>query len=375
MMTPARDILTASSCGYGCGCGCDDIGESSNAANSDAAPAVRTGVVVCLDRGYPLVRLTTPDNSSPALEVRAQHAIDLVKNAEVRAAVGDIVELELPPGQDTPLITRIQPRGPTLVRRSLVESQHEGAGKHIEQVLAANIDIVLVVMALSSRPPDLDYLERQLVLAHDSGAEAAVVLTKADQCRHPDRDLAAIAGCAGGDPVIACSAVSGEGLEQIRALTGADRKAAATAASKHQQTTAAGAASYRPLVAVLLGRSGVGKSTLVNELLGTPLLEVGEVRKKDKAGRHTTVARRMVFLSDGSALIDTPGLRSIGLFDAQLGLERAFPEISTLAAECRYRDCAHTSEPGCAVIAAVEAGHIPLRRLQSYRQIATEVAG
>jgi ribosome biogenesis GTPase len=302
-----------------------------------------TGRVVSLDRGYPLVRTRQG-------EVRAQHSIELVKNADVRAAVGDIVDLEFPPGQDTPLITSIHPRGHVLSRRVLVESRHEGAGKHKEQILAANIDLVFVVTALSNRPLDTAYLERQLIMAHESGADVVVVLTKADQAKHLEADAACARALAFDSPVIVESAVTGEGLPQVTGLLQGGR------------------------TGVLLGRSGVGKSTLINKLLGTPQLETAAVREKDRAGRHTTVARKMVFLDDGAVLIDTPGLRTIGLYDAHTGLQAAFPDVCGFAADCRYRDCSHTGEPGCAVIAAVKADRLPGERLASYVELASEVA-
>jgi ribosome biogenesis GTPase len=303
-----------------------------------------TGRVISLDRGFPLVQTSEG-------EIRAQHSIELVKNVDRRAVVGDVVELEFPPGQDTPLISAIQPRGHTLVRRSLVESRHDGAGKYDEQILATNIDIVLVVCALSNRRVDIAYLERQLVMAHESGAEVAVILTKADLAKHLDEDVAAVCACALDSPIVVSSAVTGEGFSQVLELIEGGR------------------------VGVLLGRSGVGKSTLINELLGAPLLETGAVRRKDRAGRHITVARRMIFLGrEGtSALIDTPGLRSIGLYDAQGGLAATFPDVMDCAAHCRYRDCTHTGEPGCAAVAAVEAGTLSRDRLLSYVAIAVEV--
>ena len=331
-----------------------------------------TARVISLDRIYPLVKNTEG-------EFRAQHSVEFVKGTDLRAVVGDIVSIESPPGQDIPLITAIQPRGHTLIRRTVVESMSEGSGKHNEQILATNIDIVLVMVALSNLCLDLNYLERQLVMAHDSGAEVALVLGKADQSKRLDKDIAAANSVAFGCPVIAFSATTGEGIEQVHELVAGGR------------------------IGVLLGRSGVGKSTLINKLVGTDLLETNPVRSKDRAGRHTTVARRMIFLDEheqkgdgsflswqnktemnrplfvlsalGSAIIDTPGLRSVGLYDAWHGLAAAFPEITELAADCHYRDCSHTSEPGCKVIEAVQKGELSERRLASYVEIAIEVKG
>jgi ribosome biogenesis GTPase len=300
------------------------------------------GRVISLDRGFPLVKTASE-------ELRARHSVELVKNADVRAAIGDEVELSFSPKQDTPLITAIHPRGHTLIRRVLVESRHVGSGKHDEQVLATNIDIVFVVCALSGHSVDVPYLERQLVMAHESGAEVVIVLTKADMAKHLTEDVARVRALAFNSTVIVESAVTGEGLARVAALL-ADGK-----------------------TGVLLGRSGVGKSTLINELLGAPLLATGAVRTKDRAGRHTTVARKMVFLKQGGALIDTPGLRSVGLYDAHEGLLAAFPDIAAQAAQCRYRDCTHTSEPDCAVLAATSAGTLSPTRLSSYLTIAKEV--
>jgi ribosome biogenesis GTPase len=280
--------------------------------------------------------------------VRAQHATDLVKNAPLRAVVGDVVELEYQDDQDTPYISWIRDRTSILARREMVESIHEGSGKAAEQILAANFNEVFIVQSLGKRPLDADYLERQLVMAHQSGVEVSILLTKLDMAKHPERCIAAAKAAAPGSRVVALA------LKDNSLPLPADIFAA-------------------NLLGVLLGRSGVGKSTLINRLLGENRLETGSVRQKDNAGRHTTVARKLVDLPGGAALIDTPGLRSIGIYGAEQGLATTFAEITNAAANCRYRDCTHTHDPGCAVIAAVKAGQIAERRLTSYRALASEV--
>lgn len=298
------------------------------------------GRVVSLDRGYPLVRTREGER-------RAEHAIDLVKKSDKRAAVGDFVLLSHEPGQDMLLITAIQERSSTLARCELVESVHEGAGKTKQQVLAANFDFVAIVQSLGKKPLDLNYLERQLVLAHQSQQEVVVVLTKADLARNAQEDYQAATQVAPHSSII--MRAKDDDINELVDLFSPER------------------------IGVLLGRSGVGKSTLVNSLCGKEVQMIGAVRKKDNAGRHTTVARRMVDLPGGGAVIDTPGMRALGVLGAEEGLRDTFPEISAAAATCKYRDCTHTHEPTCGVIAAVQQGKIAQRRLDSYCVLAQEV--
>lgn len=304
---------------------------------------IQRGLVVSLDRGYPLVRTARG-------EERAQHAIELVKNSDVRAAVGDNVALYEEPGQDMLLITAIEPRSAILARREVIESIHEGAGKTKEQILAVNFDFVIVVQSLGKRALDVAYLERQLVMAYESNKETIVLLTKKDAARHLRDDRVAAQAAAPQSTVLCMSS-----LDHAEAF--------AELALRFSQDQ----------VGVLLGRSGVGKSTLVNLLAQKQVQTVASVRAKDSAGRHTTVARRMVDLPDGGAVIDTPGMRAIGVAGDKRGLERTFPEIAALATECHYRDCTHIHEPSCAARAAVETGSIAARRLESYCELAAEV--
>ncbi|MGB9375506.1 MAG: ribosome small subunit-dependent GTPase A [Jiangellales bacterium] len=255
------------------------------------------------------------------------------------ALVGDWVEVDV---RATPAtVVQVHPRSSVLSRASADRTSQE-------QGLVANVDVVVVVEpALPA--PSLGRVERLLVLAWSSGAEPLVVLTKADL--HPDGDRLCrdVQHAAPGVPVLAVSALSGHNLDDIRAHLGAGR------------------------TFVLLGPSGAGKSTLVNALAGVDLLEVGEVRG-DGRGRHTTTHRQLVALPDGSVLVDTPGLRAVGLVGDADAVDEVFSEVTELAASCRFRDCAHEYEPDCAVTLAVAEGVLPQRRLASWRKMQREVA-
>lgn len=215
------------------------------------------------------------------------------------------------------------------------------------QVLATNVDTVAVVVSLAD-PVRHGRIERMLALAWESGATPVVVLTKADRCADPDAAAAEVTAVAPGVEVLVTSAATGVGLEAlVGALCG---------------------------TIVLLGPSGAGKSTLGNHLLGEDRLATGAVRGSDGKGRHTTAWRELVPLPAGGVLLDTPGLRGVGLHEVDEGLDRTFIEITELAGECRFSDCAHSAEPGCAVLAAVEAGRLTRRRLDSYHRLQREKA-
>jgi ribosome biogenesis GTPase len=240
---------------------------------------------------------------------------------------------------DRETVERLLPRRTAVVRASASRTS-------FGQVLAANVDVVVVVSSLSVEP-DLGRIERLLALAWESGAQPAVVLAKADLVTDAADIAADVAGVAPGVPVLVVSAVSGEGMSQLADLAGPGRTLA------------------------LLGQSGVGKSTLVNALHGTDRQAVSDIGAVGK-GRHTTVRRELVALPGGGLLIDTPGLRGVGLMDVEEGLEQVFQDIEALAARCRFSDCSHATEPGCAVLVAVDEGELPVRRLESWRKLGRE---
>jgi ribosome biogenesis GTPase len=253
---------------------------------------------------------------------------------------GDWVAVE--PGGNPRYVRTCLPRRTAFVR-STSSKRSEG------QILAANVDHTIVAVSLAAEL-DLGRIERFLALAWESGAQPVVVLTKADLV--PDATALSylvqdVETTAPGVPVLTVSALYGEGLDVLVAL-------------------AAGGTS------VLLGQSGAGKSTLANALVGQDVMDVQAIRDMDGKGRHTTTTRNLLALPGGGVLIDTPGLRGVGLWDAETGVGQVFSEIEELAQRCRFHDCAHESEPGCAVLAAVDAGELPQRRLESYRKLMRE---
>jgi len=251
-------------------------------------------------------------------------------------AVGDWVAAEPLPDEQKAVIEAVLPRRTAFTRSD--------PWSDAEEVVAANVDTVLVVTAVG-RDFSPRRLERYLAAAHESGAAPVVLVNKADL--EPDTAaVEAAQAAAPGVPVHLVSAKTGAGLEQLAAYLAPGRTVA------------------------LLGSSGVGKSTLANRLAGTELA-TGEVRENER-GRHTTTRRQLVPLPTGGLLLDTPGLRELQLSGADL--DETFPEIAALAAECRFRDCSHTHEPGCAVQAAVEAGELPRERLESYVKLAAELS-
>ncbi len=308
------------------------------------APHAEAGLlparVVRSDRGSWLVA-TASGIARAKLSARLRKAT-AGAGGEALPAVGDWVALHAPEGLDTPLVAAVRERAGALTRGA--------AGRASDvQVLAANVDLVFVTAPIAEAP-NLRRIERELSLAWESGAIPVVVLTKADLCADPDGARAAVAEVAPGAEVLVTSApaYAGVGVGELRTHVAGHR------------------------TAVLIGPSGAGKSTLVNALLGEERQVTRAVRVSDGRGRHVTVARELVPLPGGGVLIDTPGLRELGLTGTEDGIGATFPEIEEAARGCRFRDCAHGDEPGCAVRAAVESGLLPAERLASWHKLVRE---
>lgn len=311
--------------------------------------------VVRLDRGYPAL-------AHEGGIVRAEFSAQLTKGPSARVAVGDWVCLRLPDGHDMGLIQEICPRRSDLAR-------WKGGSRGEKQTLAANVDIVLVVAALGEGGVSLGRLARSVVIARDCQAEAAVVLTKTDRVTPDDlaRELQAISATLTGVRV-AVTCAHEDGLEEAPAYRAVAEEAGALWGE-------AGLHALVPhgTVAIMLGESGAGKSTLLNCLLGHEALETGAVRERDDQGRHTTVTRRMVSLADGGVVVDAPGLRSLAIVGHERGLALVFPDLARAASSCRFRDCTHTHEPGCAIDQLVRAHEVEQVRADAYVALAREM--
>ena len=256
-------------------------------------------------------------------------------------AVGDWVVYRPADGGGRAMIHGILPRA-SKFSRSLAGDET------VEQVLAANIDVIFLASALNQ---DLNVrrTERYLTMAWESGALPVIVLTKSDLCEDLAYAYEEFAAIAPGVAIHAVSGLEGEGLEELSAYLSENRTVA------------------------ILGSSGVGKSTLVNRLYGRELLAVREIRDDGK-GRHTTSHRQLVALPAGGLIIDTPGMRELQLWETEEGIDQTFEDIADIATGCRFRDCAHESEPGCAVLRAIEAGELAQNRLHSYRKLLRELS-
>jgi ribosome biogenesis GTPase len=218
-----------------------------------------------------------------------------------------------------------------------------------EQVLVANVDVAFLVMGLDDRDFNVRRLERYLTTAWEGGATPVIVLNKTDLAHDLDSQVAETETVAFGVPIHAISAQSGDGVEQLRAHLAGNRTVA------------------------LLGSSGVGKSSIINRLLGEDHFRTGDVRA-DGRGRHTTSHRELVPLPTGGVIVDTPGLRELQLWETDGGLDKAFADVAELVTQCRFSDCAHETEPGCAVKEALADGSLPAERWESYLKLQRELA-
>lgn len=327
---------------------------------------VEPACVVRLDRSFPAVVAASGI-------VRAEFSFRFGVVREPSAAVGDWVCLRRPHDHDMAVIEFVLPRESDIAR-------WRGGSRGKRQTLAANVDVVLVAQALGRRELDLDRIVRSAVIAEDCHARAAVVLTKADRAGAEllGRDLELVRRTLGEDcPLAVTAAGAGAGgAGAARRDAGADVGALAEVCRRERvRWGVEGVCGLVPrgTVAIVLGESGAGKSTLLNALLGHEALEVGRVRERDDAGRHTTVARRMVDLPGAGVIVDEPGLRSLPLVGHERGLARVFPDVAEAASLCRFRDCTHTIEPGCEVLARVRAGEIPRERADAYVALAQEM--
>jgi ribosome biogenesis GTPase len=278
-------------------------------------------------------------------ELRAETAGRLAHEATGAGdlpAVGDWVAAAVRLEEGAATIHAVLPRRTSFSRKVALSASQE-------QVLAANVDAVFLVMSLNE-DFNLRRLERYLATAWESGSQPVIVLTKTDLCPDYELRVLEVEAIAFGVPVHAISNLTGDGLDLVRAHLAPGRTIA------------------------LLGSSGVGKSTLVNTLAGREVLATQTIREDDGEGRHTTTHRQLVVLPDGGLVLDTPGLRELQLWESSDGLSETFGDVEELAAQCRFSDCAHRTEPGCAVQAALEDGTLAFGRWASYKKLQREQA-
>jgi ribosome biogenesis GTPase len=312
-------------------------------------PAVR---VVAVHKETSIVR--GPDGVDRPAVVSGRFRFEALAPSDF-PAVGDWVTLAPSDGvgvtaaDDPVVITAVLPRRSAFVR-SAADATRRSAG-HLadEQVLAANVDVAFLVAGL-----DHDFntrrLERYLAVAWSSGVRPVIVLNKADIADDLEGRLLEVEAVAPAVPVVILSALTGDGLAELSPYLRAGE------------------------TAVVLGSSGVGKSTLLNALLGEERQATGAVREDDSRGRHTTTHRELFVLPGGAMLIDTPGIRALEIAGADAGVATAFEDIADLAAACRFSDCRHDGEPGCAVQAALDDGRLASERLASHRKLERELA-
>jgi len=297
--------------------------------------AVNEVARIAIDDGVAYLAWVEGDQRARLVRLGGKMLRDVRTRGGLRPVVGDWVDL----AADGTVVA---------VRHRRTKLARKAAGQDdVEQVIAANVDIAMLATA-GDGDVNERRLERYLAIVRDGGVEPVVLLMKADLCADLEGERARVRSVAAGVDIVTVSAVTGQGVDEVARRIGPGQ------------------------VAALLGSSGVGKSTLVNRLLGAARQAVGELRD-DGRGRHTTTRREMVLLPGGGMLLDMPGMRELGLIDAEEGLGEAFPEVSALTEQCRFRDCKHDKEPGCAVRAGLESGALDAKRFESWQKLTGEL--
>lgn len=261
---------------------------------------------------------------------------------ELQMAVGDWIALEYTAESEMACVRAV-------LKRKTKFSRAAAGAELKEQIVAANVDNVFLIQSLN-KDFNMRRLERYLIAAWESGAIPVVVLTKADCCEDIASKVAVVNSTAPGVEVHAISCITGEGIEEIRKYFGPGKTVA------------------------LLGSSGVGKSTLANTIAGEELLKTQAIREDDSRGRHTTTHRELILLPGGGLILDTPGMRTLSLWEADAGMEAMFGEVEELIKLCRFHDCKHGNEPGCAVRNALDSGILEMKKWESWLKLQKELA-
>ncbi|MCI9316280.1 MAG: ribosome small subunit-dependent GTPase A [Lachnospiraceae bacterium] len=291
--------------------------------------------VLSQEKGF--YRVVT-DNGEKLAEVSGKFRFQTTVPSEY-PVVGDFVLVNWNESGNSAIIESLLPRKSAFIRKAAGESQQE-------QVVAANIDTVFLCMALNN-DFNLRRLERYISIAWNSGAMPVVVLTKSDLCDDLENKLSEVSSIAFGIDILVTTSMEEDGYKELLPFISEGKTIA------------------------IIGSSGVGKSTMINRLLGKEYLKTNGLRNDDK-GRHTTTRRELFLLPSGGMVIDTPGMREFGMWDNDTGIERTFTDIEELASQCKFRNCTHTNEPGCAIRSALTMGELQIDRWQSYQKLKAE---